>query len=186
MRRTMEVLAAFEATVERYVMELDSLGLEQLRSKPDKETWSIGQMYVHLIQSAQYLHLQNVDQCLASGEETWMPMGQKTERGKAVFESGSFPPIPIRVPASLEYTPCQPENKEQLLVGLRSVVERMKRTESGLIQASEEHKMVHPGFGPLHAQEWFLLIEMHYRHHLLQLARLQEFLQSNAQQDALH
>ncbi|MNW25177.1 DinB superfamily protein [compost metagenome] len=186
MRRTMEVLAAFEATVERYIMELDSLGLEQLRSKPDEETWSIGQMYVHLIQSAQYLHLQYVDQCLASGEETWMPMGQKTEQGKAVFESGSFPPIQIRVPASPQYTPRQPENKEQLLEGLRSVVERMKHTEPGLIQALEEHKIVHPSLGALHAQEWFLLIEMHYRHHLLQLARLQEFLQSNAQQDALH
>ncbi|RAP28452.1 hypothetical protein C2W64_04886 [Brevibacillus laterosporus] len=31
-----------------------------------------------------------------------------------------------------------------------------------------DFKMMHPGFGALNAQEWYVLVEMHYRHHLLQ------------------
>lgn len=44
--------------------------------------------------------------------------------------------------------------------------------EAALSQAPESRKMVHPGFGALNANEWFVLVEMHYRHHLAQLERL--------------
>ncbi|MFD1270584.1 DinB family protein [Paenibacillus motobuensis] len=172
MRSTKEALQDFEVTVERYLLELDNLELKQLLKKTNEEDWSIGQMYKHLIQSAQFMHLQHVDQCLAESNETLAHEEEKTEQGRAVFEQGSFPPIRIRVPASPQYTPQQPESKEELMEGLQSVVERMRRTEPALCQASLRHKILHPAFGPLNAKEWFLLVEMHYRHHLLQLERL--------------
>ncbi|MCR2804617.1 DinB family protein [Paenibacillus soyae] len=175
MKTTTEALQAFEATVGRYLAELDSLEMEQLRALPNEEDWSIGQMYMHLIQSAQFMHLANVDHCLAGNEIVQEGAGEKTDAGKAVFELGSFPPIRIRVPASSQYTPRQPESKEQLIEGLRGVMERMRRTEIVLKQAPEENKILHPRLGALNATEWFLLIEMHYRHHLLQLERLKDF-----------
>lgn len=172
MRSTSEALQAFEETVERYLLELDNLDMEQLLKKPNDEEWSIGQVYMHLIQSALYLHLHNVDQCLGGSDATVGVMEKKTERGIKAFELGSFPPDRIRVPASPQYTPKQPENKEQLAQRLHDVVEQMRRTESVLSQEPKSEKMVHPGLGALDAKEWFLLIEMHYRHHLLQLERL--------------
>jgi hypothetical protein len=172
MRSTAEALQAFEATVGRYLVELENLTMEQLLAKPNEEEWSIGQMYMHLIQSAQFMHLHNVDQCLNGSEAVLRNTGEKTDNGRAAFELGSFPPIRIRVPASPQYTPQQPDSKEQLMEGLRGVVERMKRTEIALSQAPEGNRIVHPGFGALNATEWFLLVEMHYRHHLLQLERL--------------
>ncbi|MEK3780720.1 DinB family protein [Paenibacillus sp. FSL R5-0810] len=174
MRNTVEALQAFESTVAIYLNELEHLELEQLHIKPDEEDWSIGQMYMHLIQSAQYLHLHNVDQCLAGNETAIESSGEKTERGRAVFELGSFPPVRIRIPASPQYTPQQPASKEQLVEGLQGVVERMKRTEADLHQANSSRTIPHPGFGALNAKEWFLLVEMHYRHHLLQLDRLKK------------
>ena len=174
MRSTAEALQAFEAIVGRYLNELESIDMEQLIKKTNEEEWSIGQMYMHLIQSAQFMHLHNVDQCLAGSEATVDALEEKTERGKEAFELGSFPPVRIRVPASPQYTPIQPESKEQLTEGFRSVVERMKRTESGLSKVPESKKILHPGFGALNANEWFILIEMHYRHHLLQLERLKK------------
>lgn len=171
-KTTAEALQQFEKTVARYFIELEKLDMEQLLRKTNEEEWSIGQMVMHLIQSAQFLHLKHIDQCLSGSEETLSPTSEKTEKGREVFELGSFPPVRIRVPASPQYTPKQPESKEQLTEGLRSIVERMKQTEPALSQASEHHKVLHPGFGALNAKEWFLLIEMHYRHHLLQLERL--------------
>ncbi|TCM89117.1 DinB family protein [Paenibacillus sp. BK033] len=178
MRSTTEALHAFEKSVERYIQELNHLSTEQLLAKPSEEEWSIGQMVVHLIRSAQNMHLRNVDQCIEGREAVLAGTGVKTENGEKAFELGSFPPIRIRVPASPQYTPEQPENKEQLIEGLRDVAERMRRTEPTLIQAPLEHTVPHPNFGALNATEWFLLVEMHYRHHFLQLERLKAFLGS--------
>ncbi|GAA4700491.1 DinB family protein [Brevibacillus fulvus] len=173
MRSTAEALQALEETVERYLIELEAIDMEQLQKKPSEEEWSIGQMYNHLIQSAQFMHLHNVDQCLAGGGAAADDaMAEKTESGTEVFDRGSFPPVRIRIPASPQYTPKQPESKEELRAGFRSVVERMKRTESTLNKAPRSKKIHHPRFGALDANEWFLLVEMHYRHHLLQLERL--------------
>lgn len=176
MRSTAEALKEFEETVGRYLVDLENLDMEQLHAKPNEEEWSIGQMYMHLIQSAHLMHLRNVDQCLGGSEAVIGITGEKTENGRTAFELGSFPSIRIKVPASPQYTPQQPESKEQLMEGLRGVVERMKRTEITLSQASVENRILHPGFGALNATEWFLLVEMHYRHHLLQLERLQNFI----------
>ncbi|WP_410768821.1 DinB family protein [Fontibacillus sp. BL9] len=172
MRSTTEALHEFEETVGRYLAELEHLDMEHLHKKSDEEEWSIGQMYMHLIQSAQFMHLDYVDQCLAGSEAALAQKGEKTEQGRAAFERGSFPPVRIRVPASPQYTPQQPESKEQLREGLHNIKERMQRTEPALAQAPEENKLIHPGFGALNAKEWFLLVDMHYRHHLSQLDRL--------------
>ncbi|WP_368086903.1 DinB family protein [Paenibacillus sp. OK003] len=89
-----------------------------------------------------------------------------------MFELGQFPPVPVKVPASPQYTPQPPESMEFLINGLHEVVDRMRSTASVLHQASVSNKILHPALGALNAQEWFLLIEMHYRHHFLQLDRL--------------
>ncbi|MDR9855744.1 DinB family protein [Paenibacillus sp. VCA1] len=172
LKSTAGALQDFEATVDRYLIELERIDMESLLAKTNEEEWSIGQMFVHLIQTAQFMQLQNADHCLAGSGAAVTTTEDKTEIGRTVYESGSFPPVRVRVPASPQYTPHQPESKEQLIEGLRGVVERMKRTEPAVSQAPEQMKLPHPRFGPLNAKEWFLLVEMHYRHHFLQLDRL--------------
>lgn len=171
MKSTKEVLKSFELTVERYLAELTKLNMDKIHRKLNEEDWSIGQMYVHLIQSA-FMHLHNVEQCLAGSESTFNPTKEKTDQGKIVFKLEQFPAVRIKVPASPNYTPQPPESMEHLVEGLHSVVERMRNTESVLLQVPVSNKILHPAFGALNAQEWFMLIEMHYRHHFLQLDRL--------------
>lgn len=50
----------------------------------------------------------------------------------------------------------------------------MKEIEPALEKMSKQNTVSHPRFGGLCAEEWFLLVEMHYRHHLLQLDRLKK------------
>ena len=66
---TKEALQRLEETVKVYVQELDGFSVEQLRYKPAEAEWSIGQMYQHLIQSALYMHLRNIEQCLNMNED---------------------------------------------------------------------------------------------------------------------
>jgi len=167
-------LQRFEETAIHYIHELDQFSLEQLRHKQSDNEWSIGQMFQHLISSALYMQLRNIDQCLMPSQDPMVPGTKKTEVGVAVFSQGSFPPIRIHVPPSPQYTPEQPESKEQLIQGLHTVIQRMKDIEPALEKGSKQNTVSHPRFGGLCAEEWFLLVEMHYRHHLLQLDRLKQ------------
>lgn len=177
MSSTAEVLKSFETAVERYLAELNKLDMGSLLKKQSEKEWSIGQMYVHLIQSALFLHLHNIEQCLSSEDSTLNSGEEKTELGRQVFELGQFPPVPVKVPASPQYTPQPPESTGSLIDGLHEVVDRMRSTEPLVYQASVNNKIRHPRLGALNAQEWFLLIEMHYRHHFLQLDRLKSNLE---------
>ncbi|NQX61767.1 DinB family protein [Paenibacillus qinlingensis] len=175
---TKEALQRFEETAAHYIHELDKFSLEQLKQKPSDNEWSIGQMVQHLISSALYMQLRNVDQCLMASQDPSVSREEKTVDGGAVFAQGSFPPIRIHVPPSAQYTPEQPESKEQLIQGLHTVIQRMQEIEPTLDKASKQNTVSHPRFGGLCAEEWFLLVEMHYRHHLLQLGRLKEGISS--------
>lgn len=168
---TKEALQRFEETATHYIHELDQFSLDQLKQKQSDNEWSIGQMFQHLISSALHMQLRNLEQCLMSSQEPQVPQVVKTEVGAAVFMQGSFPPIRIQVPPTPQYTPAQPESKEQLIQGLHTVIQRMKEIEPTLVEATK-HKTV--PFGGLCAVEWFLLVEMHYRHHLRQLERLKK------------
>ncbi len=169
---TKVALQRFEETVAHYVQELEPFNMEQLRQKPNDNEWSIGQMVQHLISSALNMQLRNVDQCMLPSQEPAKPLVGKTEAGEAVFVQGSFPPIRVQVPPSAQYTPEQPKSKEQLIQGLNRVVQRMREIEPTLEKAPKHNTVSHPRFGGLCAEEWFLLVEMHYRHHLRQLERL--------------
>jgi hypothetical protein len=176
---TTETLQRFEETTNHYLQELNGFSMEQLKRQPSENEWSIGQMYQHLINTALYMHLRNVDHCMTQSEDSVISKGGKTEAGQAVFDQGGFPPVRIQVPPSPQYTPVQPESKDQLVQGLNAVVQQMKEIEPKIEKAPLHNTVSHPRFGALNAKEWFMLIEMHYRHHLLQKERLKKELESN-------
>ncbi|SFL99088.1 DinB superfamily protein [Paenibacillus sp. 1_12] len=176
---TTEALQHFEEITAHYIQELNDFTMEQLRHQSSESEWSLGQMYLHLINSALYMQLRNVDDCMTPGEEAVSSPEGKTEAGNAVFEQGSLPSMRIQVPPSPQYTPGQPESQEQLIQGLNKVLSRMKEIEPLLEKESLQQTVPHPRFGGLNAKEWFMLVEMHYRHHLRQKDRLKKELASN-------
>lgn len=112
---TTEALRKFEEIANHYIHELNNFSMEQLLRQPSEVEWSLGQMYQHLINSALYMHLRNMEHCMTQGEGSAASTTEKTRDGAAIFDQGSFPPIRIQVPPSPQYTPEQPDNKEQLI-----------------------------------------------------------------------
>lgn len=174
-RNNDEIRRDFELTLERYLQELEHMSDAQLSYKPSETEWSVGQMYQHLIQSAMKMHLANVQLCISPDENSGKKKNQgKTETGEVVFAQASFPPIRIEVPASPEYTPLQPDGRETIIQGINEVRDEIRRLEVLLEGTTLESTLPHPRFGGLNAEEWFALVEMHYRHHFLQLERLKK------------
>lgn len=169
---TATIRKGFEELADHYLRQTDRFTLEELRRKPSEDEWSLGQMYLHLVHSALHMQLSNAQACLAASGEEAGGAAEKTEDGRRVFEMGGFPPVRIQVPPSKQYTPPLPERKEQITEGLEAVRLRMRELEPAVGEAQGGAAVPHPRFGGLNAAEWYKLVEMHFRHHLLQEARL--------------
>jgi hypothetical protein len=175
---TKQILDRFEITANFYLNEIPKYSLEQMTRKPSEDEWSLGQMYVHLVGSALFMQLRNVELC--RDQETTPDSSERPEAVKAMFAAGSFPPERIRVPASPQYTPKQPDSLQEMEQGLRAVIARMRELEPTLASIPADRAVAHPRMGLLSALEWFALVEMHYRHHLLQKERIDSFLREGA------
>jgi hypothetical protein len=174
MKTTQSILSQFEKTAGVWLTSLSQYSEEQFAKKPNADSWSIGQVYNHLVAGTRLYQLQHIAQCL-EGKQTTGTLEKKLP-GKLIFFWGSFPPMRVNVPPSETYTPKQPPNIEAMRTGLEKLIKIMQETEKKLPGASEISKTAHPAFGFLNAREWFQLIEMHFRHHLRQKKRLDHFL----------
>jgi len=174
MKTTQSILSQFEKTAGIWLASLSQYSEEQFAKKPNADSWSIGQVYNHLVAGTRLYPLQQIVQCL-EGKQTEIN-GRKQLPGKVTFFLGSFPPMRIKVPPSETYTPKQPQNIDAMKSGLEKLIKIIQETEKKISDASEISKTAHPAFGFLNAREWFHLIEMHFRHHLRQKKRLDRFL----------
>ncbi|OWA36297.1 hypothetical protein B9G55_09010 [Saccharibacillus sp. O16] len=170
-----------QQSTQHYLEQMERLSLEQLRRQPAEEEWSLGQMLLHLSQAALRMQFENARRCLSEpaalsdrpsasiAEDSALP---KTQAGEAMFRVGSFPPQRVKIPASPQYTPPQPDSKEQIRAALDQVLEALEELEPLAASTLSQQTVAHPRLGGLTAKEWLQLTEMHYRHHLLQEERL--------------
>jgi hypothetical protein len=167
-------LKKFNQLLEKWQHSLDNYTQEELLRKPADDAWSIGQVYVHLINATIGFHLKQVEDCLtseANAEE------KKTMPGRVSYLLGNFPPIKIKVPASETYTPPQPVSKADILLKMNDMREKMAKMAIKLEPTpNKSGKTKHPAMGFLDANEWFQMIPMHFQHHLRQKGRLDKFL----------
>ena len=170
---TKEILKQFEQVATYYIEELSKYSLEEFTRKPSEDEWSLGQMYNHLIKGTYYLHLTAIEQC-ANG--TASDGGKKTEVGESIFKEGTFPPIRVKGPDTQEFTPPNPTGKEEVKEGLLQIIEKMREIERRLLDIPICQKVQHRRMGYLNAEEYFQLIVMHFRHHLRQKERIDQFL----------
>jgi DinB superfamily len=173
MANPQNTLKKFKEVFTYWHTELDKYSEEHLSAKPDTESWSMGQVYNHLIFSALYFHLKEVETCLNSSENKNESKNFKGFLGFVLLNG--FPPIKIKVPASDQYTPSHPESKSEI----KDNLDKVKVVMQDVLQKFQSDllgKTVHPGFSFLNAAEWYRMIEMHWRHHKRQKETLDKIL----------
>ena len=145
-------------------MELKKYSDDQFAMKPSPESWSIGQVYEHLVIGALNYHIQQIELCLLNDENQ---REKKTFLGKFIFSVNAFPPVRIKVPPSPTYTPKQQESKEKIKAGMMLLQKKLHDLSSEIDNAVHIGKTKHRALGYLGAKEWYQLIVMHFRHHML-------------------
>jgi len=157
----------FNRTLDIWIRALEDYNMEQLVTRPNTQDWSLGQVYIHLIDDTQF-YLEQIELCLTTNDNA---SGQASRHVVSMLNNNAFPDMRIKGAADHPNIP-QPDNKEQLMHDLLHLKNRINLLAAEIVDTPFKGKAEHPGFKYLSAQEWMQLAEMHFRHHLRQKARI--------------
>jgi len=153
----------FNETITTWIDALDDYTLEQLHQLPSPHSWSLGQVYRHIIDDTNWF-IEQIHAAIQSNEHCDKEMH---DDAKMIFKNNSFPDIQIDGPATNTFIP-QPESREELQHRLETIKDEVNRLDFTHIHG----KTPHPGLAFFNALEWLQFAEMHMRHHLRQKRRI--------------
>lgn len=160
---------AIETALAEYRRRLDVIPDSQFNATPPGGGWSYGEVYSHLLQS-NLGSLIAIERCAnGTGKLDNKRLGLLAQ---AVFLFGRFP-IKLKAPEKIAalVNNIGKEEARNLLVKLKAKIEQMVPV---INKASSFSKIKHPRFGLLNAKQWLRFIDIHTRHHLRQLNRIEK------------
>jgi hypothetical protein len=89
--------------------------------------------------------------------------------------NNEFPDEIIEGPPSNFFTP-QSDSKEDLVNKLVNLKDEISKAARLISESSFKGKTKHPGLNYFNASEWYQFAHMHFRHHLRQKKRIEDFL----------
>lgn len=160
-------------SIDYWINALKTYSIAQLATKPTAGSWSMGQLYVHLLQDTSY-YLEQARICLTHNDHV---NEQPSENAREMFINNAFPDIAIVGPPGNDNIPI-PADRQQLLDDLYALRKEMELIVSAISVTSFNGKTRHPGLQYFSALEWLQFADMHFRHHLRQKQRIDTFLKS--------
>ncbi|BFT72720.1 DinB family protein [Paenibacillus sp. P36] len=163
------MLNSCAAIIQQYMENLDKYSIEQLRYKSEENVWSIGQMYIHVIEVAKE-YIGHIETCTKATREE---PEDKTGDGLKAFAEKEWPNIRVKLDQPPNET-RNPDTKDEIVAGLEQVLVMLANWTSRVEEANPACKVRHGWFGWLNARDWFEMVGMHSRHHLRQKEILDE------------
>ncbi len=165
-----------EATFDTYRSRLDTIPDDLFTVTPPGGGWSYAEVYSHILQA-------NLGSSIAL-EKCTLSNCKPTSKGRTVLgflvlSFGRFPPVRVKVrqavAATMTIKKISKEEAKNLLIKCRKRINDV----APLIHGSSPHcRYKHARFGMMNARQWFKFILIHSTHHLKQLDRIQNKLQT--------
>jgi DinB superfamily len=159
-------------SIDYWIDAFNHYSLEQILMKPSEQSWSLGQVGVHLWMASKGFFFKNAEKCLNK---------EGTERGKKkkwgahiIFTLRMLPPVRYEMPQQVSVVPRQPESKEQLVAKLEEIKKLSSDYIARIPQSDPELKTRHPFLGWLNTAEWIELCSIHFGHHRAQKKRIEK------------
>lgn len=172
-----EIYVETAAIIDDYKTRLNKYSLQQFQLKPAPDRWCVGEVYTHLIRATLLYHLRMVDRCLTNLENANVPSKPHAE---AEFDANESAPVKVKVASSPGYDPPMPESIEKVRDDIEAVLRRLLSTRDKLLTEPESGKTEHPSYGFIDAKQWYQVIGMHWKHHLMQLEELETIIASKS------
>ncbi|WP_343691558.1 DinB family protein [Chitinophaga sp.] len=162
-------LHQFNDTITAWITFLNDYTLAQLHKTPAPGSWSLGQVYTHIIDDTRY-QVGQMKTALATKENTAATMHPNAQR---MFANNSFPDMRIQGPATDQLIP-QPTSKNDIEQALIQIKNDVNEAWEAVDPSVATGKSLHPGLLYFSGQEWLQFMEMHLRHHFKQKQRIDE------------
>jgi hypothetical protein len=166
---------SFHHAIDFWIAALDTYSISQLLTKPSPSSWSIGQVYMHLIENTDWF-FEQVKSCISCDDNSDK---ESSPEGKQMLLKNEFPDFQLQGPPDNDFT-AQPKSKKDILDELKRQKREVKALAEAIRNSRFAGKTQHPGLQYFNAAEWFQFAEMHLRHHMRQKKRIDEFLAKEA------
>lgn len=160
----------FDRTIDIWIQAIEQYNFDHLIARPSPATWSLGQVVMHLLEATQH-YLDQINVCIATPDHE---LEEMSPQAKIMFSNNEFPDEIIEGPATNSNTP-QPENKDELIHNLRNLKKEINAASFRIAASPFNGKTKHPGLHYFSAGEWLQFAEMHFRHHLRQKNRIDDY-----------
>ena len=164
---TAAVFNSINAINEAYRKKIAAVTPEKFQQNPADGGWSYAEVYSHIFDLS-ILSLEAIDRCLSPDAKQ-----RKTPFiTKLILFFGMFPPaMKFKVPKQFESRVKKisiPEAKALM----ESFEDKLQQYPMRVAQAASDAKAGHPRLGYMNAAQWMRFIEIHLKHHLKQLKRI--------------
>ena len=160
-------------TINYYINQLEQYTFDELCTKPSPASWSLGQMYLHLIADTNF-YIEEIKICITNNDNQFK---EAAPAAKAMFLNNSLPDEDVIGDPSNAAIP-QPGSKDDLTNGFISLKDELNKLSAAISCTTYKGKTKHPGLNYFNAEEWLQFAYMHFRHHLRQKKRIDAFLTS--------
>lgn len=163
------LLQAFNETIQKWIDFVDDYTPEMLCQKPADNSWSLGQVYTHIIDDTGWF----AEQMMAAMQTNADSEKEMHENARIMLRNNSFPDIMIEGPATGIYIK-QPESKKDIRQKLLAIKTEVNNLYISFDPSKATGKTRHPGLLYFNTLDWLQFAEMHLRHHFRQKKRIDE------------
>lgn len=161
----LKLIKKFNLRVNRWLLDLNAMSESSLEINPRSGSWSIAEVYDHIIRVARTYQIPNLKKSIT---EEATQKKRKNMLGYAIFNIGIRRKVSIKMedfPLKLveDFTPIK-KNKAELVLDFKKFIKEVNELEAVLL-ADKKRKQYHPMFGDISTLNWFALIEIHMQHH---------------------
>lgn len=162
-------LTELENTIDTWIDALRKYDIAVLQTRPDQHSWSLGQVYLHILEDTGF-YIEQAERCLCHSENQSAKM---TGFAASLFSNNGFPDEKIEGDPGAGKSVLQPADKAELCKQMVHLKTRLTSLWKRISEISDSGKTKHPGLGYFNAREWLEFAEMHMRHHQRQKRRIE-------------
>lgn len=180
---SLKKIAKFNTAANTWLADLENKSAEEILINPSLGSWSISELYDHIIKVGRSYQIPNLKKSITAQAER---KKGKNVKGIIIFNLG-IEKLPVKVkmehfpdPLPKYFTPIK-QNKSDLIKDFKRYIEEVNALKEIVLKSSRKNKQYHPMFGDIKTKDWFTIIVFHLYHHEKQRERIHTFLESQPQ-----
>jgi len=175
-----KMLNKFNRKANEWLVDLRMMDEEIIQIKPTEKSWSISEVYDHVMRVARSYQIPNLKESIT---ESAKRKKSKNKYGIAIFNLGYRKNVHIKMeefpkPLVEAFTPSK-RVKNDLINDFLSFIKEVNELQDILEKSGKENKQYHFMFGDINTREWFSLIELHIWLHDKQKAKIKRYIETN-------